>query len=107
MTNYKSAFSEKNDECRIRIHVLPNSSKSIFPAGFNIWRKSIDIKVRSEAKYNKANTEVINCIAMYFKISPNDISIISGEKNRIKIVAMKNVKFDDIYQKIKGSINDI
>jgi hypothetical protein len=87
--------------------VIPNSSKSIFPAGFNIWRKSIEIKIREEAKDNKANMEVINRIAMYFKISPNDISIVSGEKNRSKIVVIKNVKFDDIYQKIIGSINDI
>ena len=107
MTNWKDALSHTKNVIRLRLHVIPHSSKSIFPAGYNSWRNSIEINVKAEGKENKANNEVINLIAKYFNISPKNISIISGEKGRNKIVALKNLKFDVVYRRLIGSINDI
>jgi uncharacterized protein (TIGR00251 family) len=107
MTNWMNALSHTKNVIRLRLHVIPHSSKSIFPAGYNPWRNSIEINVQADVKYNKANREVINLIAKYFNISPKNISILSGEKGRNKTVVMKNLKFDEVYRRLIGSINDI
>lgn len=107
MTNWKDALSYSKNVIKLRLHVIPHSSKSIFPSGYNLWRNSIEINVKAEVKENKANNEVIDLISEFFKISPKDINIINGEKNRNKTVAIKNVKLDEVLRKLKGFTNDI
>ena len=107
MTNWKDALSHTKNVIRLRLYVIPHSSKSIFPAGYNPWRNCIEINVKAEVKDNKANLEVINLIANYFNISPKNISIISGEKGRNKTVVLKNLKLDEVYRRLIGSINGV
>lgn len=89
MTNWKDALSHTKNEIILRLHVIPHSSKSIFPAGYNPWRNSFEINVKAEVKENKANNEVINLIAKYFNIPSKNISILSDVKGRNKTVGMK------------------
>jgi uncharacterized protein (TIGR00251 family) len=100
--NYKNAISTSGNGIIIKVHVTPGSSKSIFPAGYNDWRGCFEIKVKAEAKENKANNEVIERIAEYFNISPKDISIISGHKDRNKTILIKNIEIDDIRKKLRN-----
>ena len=74
------------NKLKIKIHVVPGSSKSIFPAGYNKWRKSLEIRVKSKAIENKANIEVIEKISLFFQIPPKNISIVSGKKSRDKVI---------------------
>ena len=67
MTSFKDAIKSSKQGVILRVHVVPGSSQSLFPAGYNQWRKCIEIKVRSEAKDNKANNEVIKTVAEFFK----------------------------------------
>jgi len=46
MTNWKDALSHTKNEIILRLHVIPHSSKSIFPAGYNPWRNSFEINVK-------------------------------------------------------------
>lgn len=105
--NCKDAISLSKDEILIKIHVIPGSSQSLFPAGFNIWRNCIEIKVKSLAKENKANEEVIEKISNYFNILKKDVYIVSGEKGREKIVSIKNIQKKDVCRKIEESLNGL
>ena len=107
MRDWKNAVSLSNNEVRLQLHVIPGSSQSVFPAGYNTWRNSIEIKVKAGAKENKANSEVIDQIAMFFNISQKEVCIIHGQKNREKIVAIKNVQIEDVFKKIKGSLRGV
>ena len=107
MRDWKNALNLSNNEVQLRLHVIPDSSQPVFPAGYNIWRNSIEIKVKAGAKENKANREVIDQIAMYFNISLKEVCIIHGQKNREKIVAIKNVKIEDVFKKLKGSLHGV
>ena len=51
------------DGATINLFVTPGAQAILFPAGFNKWRRCIEIKVRSPANDNKANKEVIKTIA--------------------------------------------
>jgi uncharacterized protein (TIGR00251 family) len=105
--NCKNAISVSKDKILLKIHVVPGSSKSVFPAGYNRWRNSIEIKVKAEAKQDKANKELIGKIAEYFNISSKDVTIVTGQKNRVKTVAIKNIQKDDVYCKIQESLNGL
>lgn len=105
--NYKNAISISNNEIRIKIHVISGSLKSFFPAGYNHWRDCIDIKVKSKAKENKANIEIVGLIADYFDIPPKNVNIIIGQKSREKIVTIKSSDSDNISKKIEDLLNDI
>jgi len=100
-----NAISISKDEVLIKIHVIPGSSQSLFPAGYNSWRQCIEVK--ATAKENKANSEVIEKISKYFNILPKDVYIVSGQKGREKIVSIKNIQKRDICRKIEESLNGL
>jgi len=91
MISYKDAIKGSSKGVILFLHVIPESSQTIFPFKYNQWRKSIEIKVRSEAKDNKANTEVLETIARFFKLAEKDVVLVSGEKKREKTVCLKKI----------------
>jgi len=104
MNDYMNCINKVNDsenKLKIKIHVVPGSPKSIFPAGYNKWRKSLEIRVKSKAIENKANIEVIEKISSFFQIPSKNISIVSGKKSKDKVVLLENLNFTDAYKKIK------
>ena len=105
--NCNNAISLSKDEVLIKIHVIPGSSQSLFPAGYNNWRQCIEAKVKAAAKENKANNEIIEKIAKYFDILPKDVSIVSGQKGREKTISIKNIQKEDVCRKIEGSLNEL
>jgi len=87
------------------LHVVPGSSQAMFPAGYNQWRNCIEIKVRSEAKENKANTEVVETIARFFQLSTKDVLVKSGQKGREKTVVIQKISVDAVCQKLEGLLH--
>jgi uncharacterized protein len=107
MKTCTDAVKQSKDGVLLCLHVVPGSSKSAFPAGYNEWRKCIEIKVRSEAKDNKANAEVVECIASFFSLSPNDVLLVSGQKSREKTVCLKKITFDLVCQRLEESLHGL
>jgi uncharacterized protein (TIGR00251 family) len=77
----------------------------MFPAGYNEWRRCLEIKVEGEAKENKANAEVIATLAAFFHCSSKDLRIMSGEKNREKTILLINKRLDDVNKRLKEQLN--
>ena len=107
MTSFKDAIKSSNQGVILCLHVVPGSSQILFPAGYNQWRKCIEIKVRSEAKENKANNEVVETIAGFFKISQKNVILVSGQKSREKTVALKKVPIDTVYDRLEESFHGL
>ncbi len=105
--NCNNAISLSKNEVLIKIHILPGSTRSLFPAGYNNWRQCIEAKVKAAAKENKANNEIIEKIAKYFDILPKDVSIVSGHKGREKTISIKNIQKEDVCRKIEESLNGL
>jgi uncharacterized protein (TIGR00251 family) len=101
MTSYKDAIKASSQGVILFLHVIPGSSQTLFPFKYNPWRKSIEIKVRSEAKGNKANTEVVETIAGFFNLSDKDVVLLSGEKKREKTVLLKKISSNAVETKLK------
>jgi hypothetical protein len=101
MTSYKDAIKESNQGVLLCLHVVPGSTQTIFPAQYNPWRNSIEIKVQSEAKENKANTETIETVAGFFQLPVKDVVLVSGEKKREKKVCLKNISISTVNEKLE------
>jgi hypothetical protein len=107
MTSFKEAVKISNEGVLLQLHVVPGSSQSVFPAGYNSWRKCIEIKVQSEAKDNKANIEVRETIASFFQLPVKDVTLISGQRNREKTLSLHHVSRDAVYRKLMETLHGL
>jgi len=107
MNEFKEAIRNHKDGAILHLFVTSGANRTVFPAGYNIWRKRLDIKVRSEAKDNKANKDVIKTVADYFNKSVANVYIISGEKNREKTLLVKDVSVDNAIKRLKESLDGL
>jgi len=105
MTSVKDAAWQSFQGVFLRVHVTPGSSRTMFPTGYNPWRNSIEIKVQSSAKENKANSEVVETIAGFFGLASKNVVISSGLKNREKTVILKQIAFETVLQKLERSLH--
>jgi uncharacterized protein (TIGR00251 family) len=105
MTVFTDAIKKSNQGVLLSLHVMPGSSQAVFPSRFDQWRKSIEIKVRSEAKDNKANKEVLETVAGFFGLSAKDVVLVSGEKNRQKTVCLKKISTEVVTAKLQVSFH--
>jgi len=87
------------------IFVTPNARNIIFPAGCNDWRKCIEISVKAKAEKDKANKEVIQTVADYFKRPLSDIYILSGRNNREKTVLIKGASVSFVSERLRESLD--
>ena len=103
MTSFKDAIKSSDQGVILCLHVVPGSSRVVFPAGYNQWRKCIEIKVRSEAKENKANNEVIETVAEFFRVPVKDVILVSGQKNREKTICLNKISVDKACSQLEDS----
>ena len=103
----KEIIKKRQDGVTLNISVIPESHAIVFPAGINKWRKCIEIKVKSPAVDNRANNDVIETIANFFKKSVQDVIILTGGKNTKKIVFVKGVTVGFVSDKMRESLNGL
>jgi uncharacterized protein (TIGR00251 family) len=107
MDKYNVALKKHRKGATIDLFVTPNAKKSVFPAGFNKWHKSIEIKVCANAKDNQANLQTIKIVADFFKTPINNVYIISGKKSRQKTILIKDISVDNVIKMLKESLNGL
>ena len=98
---------KSQDGAILDIFVTPKSKETVFPAGFDEWRKRIEIKISQPAKDNKANLATLKVISEFFGISIRDIYVVSGEKSREKSVLIKGVSTNNIANKIQEFLDGL
>ena len=101
MCEFKETIRKHRDGATLDLFVTPGAKYSVFPAGYDKWRKRIVIKVCSEAKRNKANKEIVGKLAEYFNKPVRDVLVISGEKSREKTLHVKGVSVDQVINRLK------
>ena len=68
MGDIEKAVRKNRDGAIIDLFVTTGANDNIFPAGYNQWRKRLEIKVTSPPIDNKANSDVIKTCAAFFNI---------------------------------------
>jgi len=107
MSELTGAIQNHRDGAILHLFVTSGANRTVFPAGYNVWRKRLEIKVASEAKDNKANKEVVQTIAEFFDKPVANVHIVSGEKNREKTLLVKGVSVNNAVKKVKESLDGL
>ncbi len=71
----------------IKLKVIPNSSKSEVKEENGILK----VRLTSPPVEGKANKELIEVLAKYFKVKKSQIEILRGAKNREKTIQINNL----------------
>ena len=100
-STWNDTVTQSSEGVLLRLHVVPGSSKSVFPAGYNEWRHCLEIKVPGEAKENKANTDVLATLAAFFHCSSKELRIVTGEKSREKTVLLVNKRLENVLKTLE------
>ena len=106
-TNFKNAIAVSKEGVLLGLHVIPKSDKTCFPVKYDKWRKSMEIKVNCEARENKANDELIACLASFFSMNEKGIIIVYGRKSRDKTVLLRKKNMNEINAKIVGALSEL
>ena len=72
----------------IEVEVVPGSSESRFPAGYNEWRKRIEAKVKAPPEEGKANAELTSLVADAVGVPGARVRVTTGHASRRKTVAV-------------------
>ena len=80
-------LKEKNNSVLISVYVVPKSSKSEVSG---IYNNSLKIKLNAMPHDNEANKELISFLSKSLKIPKSNIEIISGYKQKNKVVSLLN-----------------
>ena len=87
----RDAVEESGKGCIIHIKVKIGEN-NIFPAGYDEWRKRVEIEINEEPIRGKANRKIIETVASFFRIGQEDVEIVYGKKSREKGVRVKKKK---------------
>ena len=80
-------FQEKNNNLILNVYIVPRSSKSEI---VGIYNNSLKIKLKSPPVDGAANEELVLFLSKKLKISKSNIEIISGDKQKRKVISIKN-----------------
>lgn len=81
----------------ISVRLTPNASKDEILGYCDDYVK---IKISAPPNENKANKKLISFISDFFNVAKSDVSMISGDKSRLKRIAVKNINEEIAKQKI-------
>jgi uncharacterized protein (TIGR00251 family) len=80
-----NCFHIDDDMIRLEIKAIPGASKTEF-AGVKDGR--LRIRLAAAPEDGKANAEMLNFLSKAFGCPKRDLRIVSGEKSRLKVVAL-------------------
>lgn len=104
MENNFRFISNTKDGVVITLKLVPNSS---FSKVVDFTEEYIRIKISAPAVENKANKELINFCSDLFDVNKSKLSIISGEKSKLKKILIKDTNFNELTQKVMFVLDSI
>lgn len=104
MENICEILTKSDNGTVFNVKLVPNSS---FSKIVDYTNEYVRIKISAPAIENKANKELISFCSDLFEINKSKISIISGEKSKVKKVLIKDTNLDVLSQKLLFVLNSI
>ncbi len=104
MGNLSNILSETKEGIIFCVKLVPNSS---FSKIVDYTDDYVRIKISAPPIENKANKELISFCSDLFDVNKSKISIVSGEKSKIKKILLKNAKFDEVTKKLMFVLDSV
>jgi len=96
MPGFEDALTEDRHGTLIAIEVTAGARTSLFPSGYNEWRKTIGCRVSAPALEGRANKAVIAVIAETLDTSLSSVTISSGATSSLKKVLVTGMEKDTV-----------
>jgi uncharacterized protein len=103
MADISGALSEDRQGTVIAIEVTAGAKESVFPSGYNEWRRSIGCRVPAPALEGRANKAVLSLIAGKLGVPASSVSIVSGAASSKKRVLVAGIGKQDLIARM-GSV---
>ncbi|RLF40502.1 MAG: hypothetical protein DRN21_01995 [Thermoplasmata archaeon] len=84
----RNAIEETDEGCIIHLKVKLGERRR-FPAGYDEWRKRIEIEVNEEPVRGRANRQIRAMMADFFALNGDDVVMVYGHKAKEKGVLVK------------------
>jgi uncharacterized protein (TIGR00251 family) len=102
MPDIADALLEDRHGTIIVLEVSPNSKTDSFPAGYNVWRKTIGCRGTAPAVEGKANRAIITLVSEILAVPATSVSIQSGATSSQKRVLVTGIHKKDLLDRLKG-----
>ena len=96
MPDFSDALLEDRHGTIIALEVTTGANKDSFPAGYNVWRRTISCRVTALAVEGKANRAVITLVSNILGVPATSVSIQSGTTSSQKRVLVSGIDKKDL-----------
>jgi len=100
-----AALAENQKGVIITLDVSAGSKKTVFPSGYNEWRKAILCRINAPPIEGRANKEIISAVSDFFSVPQSDVTIISGVSSSLKRIQINGIKISDASILLKKQFN--
>ena len=97
----RDALKQTDKGVLIAIEVIPNSKRTEIPAGYNEWRKSVVVRVKSPPSRGKANSEIVKGME---KLFGRRVEIVKGATSSSKQVMVYSASLDEVLEKLEEKL---
>lgn len=103
MELYADAVAETPHGVTVTLDVTAGAKRSMFPAGYNEWRRSIKCQIAASAVGGKANRAITDLLAETFGVPRADVEIITGHTSSSKTVAIAGISRSHALTRLNAS----
>ena len=86
------------------VEVVPGAAASVFPAGFNAWRRRLEARVAAPPVLGRANAELQALVARYFGVPARDVDVTAGRTSRRKTLLVRGLAHEEAVRRLAGDL---
>jgi uncharacterized protein (TIGR00251 family) len=102
MPDIADALLEDPHGTIIALEVTTSTKHDSFPAGYNVWRKTIGCRITAPAVEGKANRAIITLVSEILAVPSNSVSIQSGAASSQKRVLVTGMNKKDLLDRLNN-----
>ncbi|HMK46845.1 MAG TPA: DUF167 domain-containing protein [Methanocella sp.] len=102
--SFEDAIRSTRDGVVIDFEVTPGAKVTVVPNSYSVWRKRIEVKLRSPPEKGRANEELIETLSEIFSVPRSHIEITSGATNSRKSIRVHGIKMDTVIEVLRGRL---
>ena len=103
MPDFADALLEDRHGTIIALEVTTGAKKDSFPAGYNVWRRTIGCRVTAMAVEGKANRAIISLVSARLALPATNVSILSGVTSSQKRVLVTGIDKKELLDRLNGT----
>lgn len=96
LPDISEAVSDERQGVVISLEVTAGARETVFPSGYNEWRKSVGCRVTAPALEGRANKAIIRLVAKKLDVPASAVSILSGAVSSQKRVLVAGISREQV-----------